>query len=77
MITKYMRVLGYILILSNMIYQIGAILKPLPGSNQLVVNICYIINSVIQIVLMMLSYTNNVEKNSDLIFTFWINVILR
>lgn len=77
MINKYLRVIAVVTIISNLLYQVGAIVKPLPGSNQLVVNICYTINSAFQCVLLMMSNSNKIDKNSNYIYALWIDIILR
>ena len=74
---KLFRVLAFIMVFSNITYQIGALVKPLPGTKQFIVNICYSCLTAVQIAVLCASFSKNNESNSNLIYWFWISMIFR
>ena len=77
MITKIGRFEGGVVIITNIMYQIIAVIKPIEGSNQRIVNIVYLFFSCLCLLLLACSFTNNVRRSYNSMYSFWILLLFR
>ena len=76
-INHFGRLIGIFSLVTSLIYEISAVINPMVGSKQLVVNIAYLFNSLILSILIAKTNSNDVSANHHYIHAFYIDNIVR